>query len=324
MATEMNLRNRVVLFVVAVFVTMWLTGCGGSSMSLSASSPKPSRGGYGAQMAPGASDKAASRGDEDGVFEEQELLREAPSRGSASPPPEPQRNARGPAPVAPPPPPPKPPSTNNDAKPDSNATGPTKASPQPNQSDPASATQATRRIPMLIYTADIGIVVVREEIALDQIEKLAAEMGGFLASRNAEVIVIRVPKDRFFDAVRAIDQMGEVIRKNVSSRDVTDEYLDLELRLKNARVMRDRLQELLAKATNVTDSLAIERELQRITDQIERMEGRLKLLRDQLAFSTLTISVKARTVESLSKNPVKLPFAWMSTLGLGHLLELHE
>ena len=73
---------------------------------------------------------------------------------------------------------------------------------------------------------------------------------------------------------------------------MTDEFVDIQARLKNAYAIRDRLSELLSRAP-VKEALDIEKELGRVTEEIERMEGKLKLLRDQIAFSTITVIVLA-------------------------------
>jgi hypothetical protein len=104
---------------------------------------------------------------------------------------------------------------------------------------------------------------------------------------------------------------------------VTEQYLDVSLRLKNAREVRDRIAALLASAKTVEDSLKVERELERLSSEIERMEGRLKFLRDRAAYSTITISFQPVQVEDLQRQKVfHLPFSWLSEMGLGRLLNL--
>ena len=71
------------------------------------------------------------------------------------------------------------------------------------------------------------------------------------------------------------------------------------------------------------EALEIEKELGRITQEIERMEGRLKQLRDKIAFSTITVTFDARAA-SLHTMPIRLPFEWLKALGLPSLLRLNE
>src|SRR5512140_1785804 len=174
----------------------------------------------------------------------------------------------------------------------------------------------------LIYTATLTMAVYQVEGALGQVEQIGRDVGGYLAVRQDRSITIRVPRARFDEAIKKIEATGDVVHRDITAQDVTDEFLDTEVRLKNARAMRDRLQELLQKAA-VKEALEIEKELGRITQEIERMEGRLKLLKDKIAFSTITVNFDARAA-SLRTMPIRLPFGWLQTLGLPTLLRLNE
>lgn len=157
---------------------------------------------------------------------------------------------------------------------------------------------------------------------IDKIEAISRELGGFLARRDDTSITIRVPSERFDESLRRVQALGDVLHRNVSVQDVTEEFRDTEVQLKNARAIRDRLQELLAKATKVEDSLLIERELGRVTRDLERLEGRLKFLRDRIAFSTLTVVFQPRAVERVEMQNFRLPVNWLYDLGLNRLMNL--
>jgi hypothetical protein len=191
----------------------------------------------------------------------------------------------------------------------------------PAQDAAASTTPATERN-YLIYTAHLTMAVYQVESALARVEGIGVEVGGHLASRTDKDITIRVPRARFEEAIQKVEATGDVVHRDISAEDVSDEYVDTEVRLKNARAMRDRLAELLAKAP-VKEAIEIEKELGRVTEAIERLEGRLKLLKDKIAFSTITVTFDART-SSLKTLPLRLPFPWLATLGLPTLLRLDE
>lgn len=178
------------------------------------------------------------------------------------------------------------------------------------------------RAPLLIYTAQITMAVFEVNAALGQIEELAKELGGFLARRDDSSITIRVPVASFDAAIRRIEKSGDMLHRNVTAQDVTEEFRDVEVRLKNARAVRDRLEQLLAKATKVDESVVVERELERVAGEIERMEGRLKFLRDRAAFSTITVSFQPKAKEELSRTPFRLPVPWLNELGLSRLMRL--
>lgn len=178
-----------------------------------------------------------------------------------------------------------------------------------------------QRGPMLIYTAEISMAVFEVNVQLGKVEQIARDLGGFMAKRADRSITIRVPAIKFDEAVRRVEGVGDMIARNVAAQDITEEFHDLELRLKNARATQARLLELLAKASKVDEAVLVERELDRVSSEVERIEGRIKLLRDRAAFSTITVSFQAKPVESVSSK-VRLPAPWLYNLGLTRLLTL--
>ena len=90
----------------------------------------------------------------------------------------------------------------------------------------------------------------------------------------------------------------------------------------NALAMRARFEKLLEKATKVEEALAIERELGRITGDIERFKGRLKLLGDQARYSTITVNFAPRNSEQVQQGPFVLPLPWLNNVSLPRLLAL--
>jgi len=76
-----------------------------------------------------------------------------------------------------------------------------------------------------------------------------------------------------------------------SGRDVTEEYIDLEARLRNLRRQEERLLEILDRAESVKDVLEVERELGRVRGEIERLEGRLRYLSNRVEFATITVEL---------------------------------
>jgi hypothetical protein len=166
------------------------------------------------------------------------------------------------------------------------------------------------------------MAVFEVDASLAKLEDLARELGGFLAKRTDNSITIRVPVATFDRAVKHIEKFGDVLNRNVTAQDVTEEFRDLEIRLKNARAVRDRLEQLLAKAAKVEESVLVERELERVTGEIERMSGRIKFLKDRAAFSTITVTFQPKRQEELNRGPFRLPVPWLYQLGLSRLLSL--
>jgi hypothetical protein len=192
------------------------------------------------------------------------------------------------------------------------------------QSSPTAAAKAQaqpKRNLMLIYTANITLAVFEALKGLDAVEKLALDLGGYLVRRTDRQIVVRVPAEKFQEALSGVSTLGDELHRDVSVQDVTAQFRDLETQLKNLSAVRDRLQGLLAKAKNVPEALQVERELTRVTGQIEQIKGRLKLYRELVAYSTLSVTFQAAPVEKVASS-VDLPFPWLRRLGLSNLLNL--
>ena len=201
-----------------------------------------------------------------------------------------------------PPPPPK--------KPDVVGNGPEPTSPV--------KTQARQ---LLIYTATYHMAVYEATPAIDKVQKLAEEVGGYLVSRGDREITVRVPVDLYRGTLDKVTALGDVLHREESVEDVTERFYDLMVRIKNARAMRDRMEQLLSQAKDVKEALAVERELGRITAEIESMEGRMRLLKELIAFSTITVRFEPQPTETVDSK-VRLPFPWLDELGLSNLLNL--
>ncbi len=180
----------------------------------------------------------------------------------------------------------------------------------------------SKRAPILIYRAEFTMSVFDVQKSLDGVAALASTHGGYLARRDDRSITVRVPASRFDEVVTALGALGDVLHRNVVSEDVTAEYRDLEVQLSNLLAMRARFEKLLEKAQKVEEALQIERELGRVTSEIERIKGRLKLLSDLAAYSTITVSFQPRSSQAVQDGPFILPLPWLEQLGLPRLLRL--
>lgn len=105
---------------------------------------------------------------------------------------------------------------------------------------------------------------------------------------------IRVKSTALGDAVNEVAGLGKVRSKSFKGEDVTEEYVDLELRLENARKARDRYLELLKQAENVQAALAVEKELERLNGEIELLEGRTNKLKHLSDMATISVDLNRR------------------------------
>ena len=153
----------------------------------------------------------------------------------------------------------------------------------------------------LIRTAQVSVEVAEYERAAAEVARVAESFGGYVAEsqlssgrqeHRSGSITVRVPADRFAAALAALKGTGKVRAESVSTQDVTRAYADLETRLRVKRDTADRLRELLRTRTaDLPDVLNAERELARVTEEIEQMEGERRFYDQQVAFSTITLAL---------------------------------
>ena len=103
---------------------------------------------------------------------------------------------------------------------------------------------------------------------------------------------IRIPASQFQNFVNNLSSgSDEIVAKNISTSDVSEEYYDAETRLNSKREYLKRYQEIMRNAKNVDELLKIEAEIRTLIEEIESTEGRLRYLNDQVGFSTLNIEL---------------------------------
>lgn len=157
---------------------------------------------------------------------------------------------------------------------------------------------------MLIRTAQLSITVTDTAKAVQEAKAVAEGLGGYVTSsqmykqeeRLYATMVLRVPAERFDDALAQIKALAvEVERESVQGKDVTEEYVDLQARLRNLELTEKELQQLLTEVRERTqkaeDVLAVYRELTEIRGQIEQLKGRMQYLERQVDFSSIDLNI---------------------------------
>ena len=166
----------------------------------------------------------------------------------------------------------------------------------------STAPQAER---LVIKNATLSIVVDDATATVNNITKMAEEMGGFvvslntsqtLASSNKKVqsakMVVRVPAEKLNDALAQIKKTSvEVVSENISGQDVTSEYTDLKSQLTNLERAEKQMQTFLDQTKNTDETLKVYNQLVSTRQQIETVKGRMKYYEQSAALSAITLTI---------------------------------
>jgi hypothetical protein len=154
---------------------------------------------------------------------------------------------------------------------------------------------------LILRTGQASIEVDSLETAMAQLRQVAQRAGGFVADAAVRsgrdqirqaTLELKVPSARFDELTEGLQPIGRLEFVNVSAEDVSEEYVDLTARAANGRRLEERLVELLRTRTGkLQDVLSVERELARVREEIERIEGRLRYLKTSAQLSTLSVSL---------------------------------
>ena len=154
---------------------------------------------------------------------------------------------------------------------------------------------------MMIRTGYATVEVSKLDPAIEQVRGLAAKVGGYVTNSStsggrdqvrAAMLEIRIPAQRYDEAVAALGAIGKVETTQTNAQDVGEEFVDVTARVENARRLEARLIELLANRTGrLQDVLSVERELSRVRTEIDQLEGRIRFLKNRVALSTLTVNL---------------------------------
>ncbi len=154
---------------------------------------------------------------------------------------------------------------------------------------------------MIIRTGSASVQVDTLADGVERVRALAARVGGFVANTQMQAgpnqiksatLEIRLPSSRFDQAIDGLTPLGHVESVNVQAEDVGEEFVDVTARAANSRRLEERLIQVLeTKTGKLKDVLDVERELARVREDIERMDGRLRYLRARTSVSSLSITV---------------------------------
>ena len=151
----------------------------------------------------------------------------------------------------------------------------------------------------IISQASLSVEVEDVAGAVAQVRTIAESRGGFVSQlattgtpgRQRSDLTVRVPQGEFFDTLESIKRLGKVWSENAGSEDVTEQFIDLEARLRSALREEQSLLSLLERADTVSNVLTIERELARVRSEIERLQGQLNYLSRRVDLATISVAL---------------------------------
>jgi len=146
---------------------------------------------------------------------------------------------------------------------------------------------------------ELEVGVGKFEDTMFELVSLAEQNGGFVSNSQSYSdaegnmtsgsITIRIPSNKYSSALNRVKEMGTVKSSSGAGQDVTQEYTDLESRLRNYQAQEEVLLNLMKESKKVSDSLEVQRELSNVQEQIEIIKGRMQYLDDMVSFSTIDV-----------------------------------
>jgi hypothetical protein len=156
----------------------------------------------------------------------------------------------------------------------------------------------------VIRNAEIALEVDDPAAAQQKIAALAEANGGFVVTSEISqagsasptvTVVMRVPAERFGPAVEALRAVGtRVAHEKITGQDVTEEFIDLEARVRTKQALEAQFLDIMKQAHTVQDALEVQRQLAEVRSEIEQLEGRRRYLENQSSLSTVTATLQVR------------------------------
>jgi hypothetical protein len=192
------------------------------------------------------------------------------------------------------------------------------------QSTPTNVTSTLKQKQKLIKTSYLTFETTSVEDTYQSVKRRVASYNGYIQNDNTSKeynrinrsLLIRIPNQNFQSLVDSITvSVKSLDRKDIQLKDVTEEFIDLEARLKAKHKLEERYLQLLAKANSVKDMLEIERQIAQIREEIEVKQGRLNYLQNKVSFSTIHLSFYELTREIKAPSQTYSNRLWRAVKG---------
>lgn len=145
---------------------------------------------------------------------------------------------------------------------------------------------------------------------------ITKKYNGYITYSDNDVANVKIPVAKAADALKEFEAIGTVASKTITANDVTEHYTDTQVRLENLRRLQKRLSDLLSQTVKVDEILRIEKELSRVTTDLERQQARMNILSKQVEMVDFNISFKA-VIKPADIPRSITPVAWVRNFGVG-------
>ena len=182
---------------------------------------------------------------------------------------------------------------------------------------------------LIVKNAELPLLVEDSDVAIDRLTQIVGDVGGYILSSRVwyqdwldesykyASVTLGVPVDQFEPAMRRLRGLAvKVVNETASGQDVTDEYVDLESRLRNLQATRDRIRDFLNQAANVEEALKVNEQLAAVEAEIETVQGRMNYLFDRAGYSTITVQLDPElppAPTAPTPTPTPTPGPWSAT-----------
>lgn len=177
----------------------------------------------------------------------------------------------------------------------------------------------------VIYSGSMALRVAQMKAAQESIRTIIEKYDGFILRATLDSVTFRVKPEDFDTTMKELEALGEVASREMHTDDVTAQYFDLQLRIEVAESSRKRVMALLEKAGSLKDVLEAERDVRRLTEEIEQMKGQLRLLTDKIDLATITVQLQEKAQQAnMVKTPRQRaggPFAWFDLVGIEQTMQ---
>ena len=166
----------------------------------------------------------------------------------------------------------------------------------------------------MTFTADISISVLEAKKAVASAREMVKAAGGYVKSLNNTMMTLAVPVANADDFLNKLAELGEVSNLRIDGNDVTEQVQDLKIRMDNLEKSRQRLLLLMDRTAKVSDLTQVERELNRVTTELERLQATDKNLANRISFVTITVRFQTKTPAVVTPSATT-PITWINDLG---------